>query len=139
MWNSARERATHRGPDAVLGGTVQNISPNTLTGITIELELKRRQDNGSELRVVSLEPHDLGPQQQGRYALNVPSRVYRETRIHRITSNVATGDLAFKILPGAQRPNERLPTKENIVVRPSPKHGKGEEFINTPDNPVTVP
>src|SRR6267143_1492704 len=45
--------------------------------------------------------------------------------------------IPFKTLPGAQRPLEKTPDGKTIVVsRPRPR---GEEFINTPDNPAKVP
>jgi hypothetical protein len=40
---------------------------------------------------------------------------------------------------GARREPERLPQgKPKIVVVPRPRP-KGEEFINTPDNPTRIP
>jgi hypothetical protein len=129
-----------KGPQAVLGGTVLNISGEKLTDLSIELELKRRKDGVSELRTLQVEPHDLAPQEQGRYSLSVPSGDYRETRVLHLKSGSRTGEIAFKIVPGAQRPPERLPqTTKTIIVKPPPRRGKGEEFINTPDTPVTVP
>jgi hypothetical protein len=57
----------------------------------------------------------------------------------RIKSTQTAGDVPFRKLQGAERPNERLTSKEIIVVAPTPKRGKGEEFINTPENPVKIP
>lgn len=128
-----------KGSQAVLGGTIQNISPVKLTGLTVELELKRRSDGVSEIRTLAVEPSDLEPQQQGRYALNVSSHEFRESRVKRIKTGLTSGDIPFRIVQGAQRPNERLPDNKTVIVKPSPKHNKGEEFINTPDNPVSVP
>jgi hypothetical protein len=128
-----------KGAQVVIGGTIQNISSNKMTGITVDLELKRRKDGGLEVRTLTLEPSDLDPSQQGRYALIVPSHEYRESRVQRIKIGQTSADVPFKILPGAQRPPERLPSGKTIIVKPSPKRTNGEEFINTPDNPVRVP
>ncbi len=129
-----------KGSQAVLGGTVQNISKEKQTGLLIELELKRRKDGVAEVRSVHLEPRELEPEAQGRYSLTVPSGMYRESRVLHIKSDKHPGEIAFKTSPGAQRPPERLPqTGKTIIVKPSPSRGKGEEFINTPDNPVRVP
>ena len=128
-----------KGSQAVIGGTILNISPSKLTNLTVEIELKRRTDGGSEKRVVDVIPHELEPQQQGHYTLNVSSHEYRESRVDRIRSGPVVADVPFKIVPGAQRPNERLPENKTVIVKPSPKRNKGEEFINTPDNPVSIP
>lgn len=129
-----------KGSQAVLGGTVLNISGEKLTGISVELELKRRKDGGTETRTLTVEPRDLSPQEQGRYSLSVPSGDYRETRVLHIRGgNGGAGEIAFKMLPGAQRPPEKPPETKVTIVKPSPKRGKGEEFINTPDTPVKIP
>jgi hypothetical protein len=129
-----------KGSSAVLGGTLVNISKEKLTGLSVELELKRRKDGSSEMRTINVEPRDLEPEQQGRYSLSVPSGEYRESRVLQIKSDNHSGEMAFKTAPGAQRPPERLPqTGKTIIVKPAPSRGKGEEFINTPDNPVRVP
>lgn len=132
------DEAMIKGSEAVIGGTIQNTSPNKLTNLIVELELKHRMDGKSEIRSLAVVPSDLDPNQQGRYSLNVPSREFRESRIQSIKTGQSSTDLPFKIMPGAMRPDERLPTKETIVVKPPPKRGNGEEFINTPDNPVKV-
>lgn len=129
-----------KGSQVVLGGTIVNISGEKLTNLSVELELKRRKDNRSETRTLQVEPRDLSPQEQGRYSVTVPSEDYRETRVLHIKSGSRTDEVAFKILPGAQRPLERpTQTTKTIIVKPSPRRGKGEEFINTPDTPVTIP
>ena len=133
------DEAMIKASQAVLGGTIQNISTDTLVDVTLELELKRRKDGTSEVRVLAVEPKDLRPQQKGRYSLNVSSHEFRESRIKRIKSGPTMIDIPFKIVTGAQRPSERLPENKNMIVKPSPRRGNGEEFINTPDNPVSIP
>jgi hypothetical protein len=133
------DEAMLKGSQAIIGGTIQNISGSKLSNVTVELELKRRRDGKSETRTVALAPSDLDPNQQGRYALTVPLHEYRESRVQRISSGQPTTDIPFKILPGAERPDEHLPTKQTITVKPPSKRGNGEEFINTPDTPVKVP
>jgi hypothetical protein len=45
--------------------------------------------------------------------------------------------IAFKALPGAERPPTPAPASKTIIVgRPSPKDG---EFLNSEKNPVRVP
>jgi hypothetical protein len=133
------DEAMIKGSQAVLAGTLQNISQEKLSDITVELELKRRKDGALETRTLPLEPRDLAPDAQGRYALTVPSGEYRESRVLHIKTSSRAHEVAFKTAPGAQRPPERPQASKTIVVAPSPRRGKGEEFINTPDNPVAVP
>jgi hypothetical protein len=127
-----------KGSETLLGGTLLNISPDNLTDLSVELELKRRKDGTSEVRTVSVAPKDLTPEQQGRYALQVFSRDYSGARFLRIKSGSQSTEVPFKTVPGAQRPPERIPQKTVIVNRPSPRPKDGG-FINTPDNPTKVP
>jgi hypothetical protein len=129
-----------KGGQALIGGTVINVSPDTLSDITIELELRRRTGGAAETRSITLTPKDLAPDQRGRYELSVLSRDYSFARLVRIHSKARTTDIPFKSAPGAQRPPERTPqTSRTIIVpRPAPRKGE-EEFINSPDNPSRVP
>ena len=131
------DEALLKGAQAVIGGTVVNISQATLANLTVDLELKRRQDGTLETRSVAVEPGELAPDQQGRYSLSISSRDYRGARLLRLRSGARADDVPFKTAPGAQRPPEPpLPTR-TIIKRPPPP--SGEEFINTPDRPAKVP
>lgn len=132
------DEAMIKGSQALLGGAIQNISQNQLTSVTLQIELKRRKDGSSEVRSLAVEPADLNSGQIGRYALTIPSHEYRESHVQSIKADQALKGVPFKLMPGTERPDERLPTREIIVTKPS-KRSKGEEFINTPDNPVKVP
>ena len=49
-------------------------------------------------------------------------------------------EIAFRSLPGAKRPPERM--KDNVIIVKTPstkKRSGGDDFINTPDNPYSVP
>lgn len=128
-----------KGGQALIGGTVVNISPETLSDITVELELRRRRGGATETRSLTLSPKDLMPQQSGRYELSVLSRDYSNARLLRISSRARSTDIPFKSAQGAQRPPERTPQSKTIIVpKPTPRKGE-EEFINTPDNPSRVP
>lgn len=132
--------ATLKGSQAIISGTVQNISTQTFSGINVEIELKRRKDGSTEMRTLALEPSSLGPDERGRYQLSVPSGEYRDARLKRIRKGTDSAEIAFKTAPGAQRSPERTPTTtKTIIIKPTPNRINGEEFINTPDTPVTVP
>ena len=130
-----------QGPQRILGGTVQNISAGTLNDLSVEIELKRRRDNGTETQSVPLTPKDLSPNQQGRYALKVFSQDYGSLRVVRVSSGSRRpSEIAFKSSPGAQRPPE-YPKQEvkTIIVKKPARRENGEEFINDPNNPARVP
>lgn len=133
------DEAMIKGSQALIGGTLHNISTERLSDLRVEIELKRRKDGSSEIRTLPVEPNSLAPDGQGRYSLTISSKEYRESRLLHIKSGASAEMVAFKNAPGAQRPPERPQTGKTIVIKPSPKKGNGEEFINTPDSPIAVP
>lgn len=135
------DEAMIKGSQAIIGGTVRNISNETLSNLSVELELTRRKDAGKEKRTLTLEPKDLAPNQQGKYSLSVLKRDYRNAHLVRLISGAqGSAEIAYKTAPGAQRPPEPPPNKtETIIVnKPAPRKGSGEEFVNSPDNPGTI-
>jgi hypothetical protein len=128
-----------KGSQAIVSGTIRNISNEKLTNLTVEVELTHRKDGSTEVRSLDLEPKDLGPTQEGRYSLTLTGD-YRSIKLLRLKSGPQAEQIGFKTAPGAKRPLERAPetTRTIIIERPSaPK--QGEEFINTPDNPSRIP
>ena len=120
---------------SLIGGTVKNISNEELSGLSVELELWRRADGSSVMKMVSIEPAKLAPNQEGRYAISLPAQEYATVRLGGFHSSDA-GLLAYTSAPGQRRPLEKTESKTVIVQRPA---GRGGEFINTPDNPGRVP
>src|SRR5687767_7667736 len=49
----------------IVGGTVKNISDESLGQVAVELELKRRKDGAAEKKLVALSPSQLEPGQEG--------------------------------------------------------------------------
>jgi hypothetical protein len=126
---------------AVVGGTVRNISQGSLNNLSLELELKRRSDGSTETRSVSVEPSNLAPGEEGKYSLALPRQEFSGTQIKHLKSASRPAFIAFKTAPGARRPRElptEPPTRTVNVPRPTPR-STGEEFINTPDAPTRVP
>jgi hypothetical protein len=134
------DEAMLKGAQAVIGGTVRNISKEKLSDLSAEVELIRRKDGGTERRTLPLEPKDLAPDQQGRYSLSVLKRDYRSAHLVGLKSGAGSAEVAFKSAPGAQRSPEPPPksTETVIVNQPAPRKGSGEEFINSPENPGTI-
>jgi hypothetical protein len=133
------DEAVRKGPQALIGGTVHNISGENLSNLSVEIELTHRKDAGTEMRVLEVEPKDLAPDQKGRYSLTLTGD-YRSVKLLSIKAGANSAEIGFKTAPGAPRPLERPAetTRTTTVNRPSsPK--QGEEFINTPDNPAKIP
>ena len=132
------DEARLKGAEALLGGTVRNISRAALEGLTLEMELKKRSAQETELRQIMIEPENLQPGEAGHYKLSLPSSLWSGARIVKLTSRKRGADIAFKSEPGERRPAERLSSAPKVIVVPRPKP-TGEEFINTPDNPTRIP
>jgi len=126
-------------PHAIIGGTVQNVGGEKLARLSVEIELKRRSDSSLEKREVPVEPGDLEPGQQGRFSLRVLSEEWSGSRVVRLRSGSRSQEVAFKSLPGAKRPPERIKDNVIIVKTPAKKKEGGGDFINTPDTPYSVP
>jgi len=127
------------GPYAIIGGTVENVGSERLENLSVEIELRRRDDGSTERREVAVEPGDLDPGKRGKYSLKVLSDEWGSSRVLSLRGGAARRDVAFKAEPGAKRPPQRPGPNVIIVKTPSRKKSNGEEFINTPDTPVRVP
>lgn len=134
------DEARLRGSQAIISGTILNISDQRLEALSLDMELKRRNNpQATERRKISVAPADLAPGEQGRYSLSLPSSEWSGARVLNLNSEKRAETIAFKSAVGARRPPERPPVgnpKAVAVPRPKPK---GEEFINTPDTPIRIP
>lgn len=125
------------GPQALIGGTVENTSGVRLENVVLEMELSGR-DGGSEVRQVPLKPESLSPGEAGQYTLSVSNHDWSRSKLLRIRSSSRADELAFVSRPGAKRPPERVKPDTKVVVQKPPRP-KGEEFINTPDSAEPIP
>ena len=126
-------------PYAVVGGSVQNVGKERLEKLSVEVELRRRADSGVETREIKVEPGDLEPGQQGKFSLRVLSEEWSGSRVVGLKSGARAGEVAFRSLPGAKRPAEKIKNDVVIVNAPAKKRSSGDDFINTPDTPYSVP
>ena len=134
----AQDEAWAKNGQAIIGGTVRNISQDNLSNLVVELEMKRRIDGQTEIRSLEVTPKNLEPAQQGKFSLRVPAREYSGLRIMRLKDDSNSALIGFTTVHGAARPLERAPqTKTIIVERPSTRTRDGE-FLNTPDNPEVI-
>jgi hypothetical protein len=129
------DEALLQGSKTIIGGTVRNTSTEKLEGVSVELELKRRKDGVAETQIVALEPAQLEPEQEGRYALQLRVQDYGSARLVALKAGANLEPLPFATAPGLRRPPERLESKTITVGRPASKGG----FLNSPDNPARVP
>lgn len=130
------DEATLRGSQSVVGGTVRNVSGERLEDLVVELELSRRGGETTQVRPVSVSPATLAPGEEGRYALTISNREWAGSKILRVRSGAREEALAFVSQPGARRPPERTPDGKIIIVR-KPR-AKGDDFLNSPDNPDPI-
>jgi hypothetical protein len=130
------------GPFAIIGGRVENTSGDYLRNVFVELELERRADGTREKHQVKVRPEELGPGQKGSYALRVRSEEWSDSRLTALRSETSEKAIAFKLAPGNRRPPERIVARQ--VMKPAEatrakKPRTSEEFINSPDTPISVP
>jgi len=124
------------GKKSVLGGEIHNISGETLHNIAVELQMRKRSGGGLEVRVVNPETTDLPPDGRTRYRLEVAVQDYSSATFSKVLGGDTRSAVAFKAFPGAARPAMEAPASKTVVVgRPAPK---GEEFINTENNPGKI-
>jgi hypothetical protein len=126
-----------KGAQALVGGTVRNISGAALEDLSVEIELTRRADRATETRSVGVEPKNLAPGEDGKFSLLISPSEWAGTKVVRLRSGPRAAEVPFRPELGERRPAERAPTPKVVVV-PRPR-GKGDDFINTPDKPIRIP
>ena len=126
------------GKTTTLGGTVHNISNETLQNIAVELLLRRRVGSGTDTRVIAPEMTDLAPDARAHYSVQVATDDYISATFSRVVGGADRAAVPFKALPGTPRPPMDAPASKTIIVNKT-RPGKGDEFINTPNNPGRVP
>jgi hypothetical protein len=89
------------------------------------------------VRVVTPESSELAPDARTQYRLELPVQDYVSATFSRVLTGEAHVAIAFKAVPGAERPPLPSPPSRTIVVsRPAPRDG---EFLNSEKNPGRVP
>lgn len=119
----------------ILRGTARNISTQSLKSVAVTLQLKRRKDGTEEEKVITLNPSDLKPEQEGTYSLKFPAEAYSSVRLAAVTVDPQSTQLAYSSATGRKRPPEKIEPR-TVVVKPGGRKG---EFINTQDNPGRIP
>ena len=127
------------GKTTTLGGPVHNISNETMQNIAVELQLRRRVGSGMDTRVIAPEMTDLAPDARAHYSVQVATEDYISATFSRVVGGADRAAVPFKALPGNPAPPMDAPASKTIVVGKASRSGKGDEFINTPNNPGRVP
>ena len=125
-----------RGSQAVIGGRVENISAGRLEGLSLEIELVARS-GATERRTLEVSPRNLAPGETGRYALTIPARDWSSVQLVRLRSSAREPEVVFNSAPGARRPAEAPAGDTTRIIERPAQNNNG--FLNSPDNPVTVP
>jgi hypothetical protein len=131
------DEPTMDGKKSLLGGTLHNISNETLRNLAVELELRRRVSGGLEAKFITPDQTELAPDAKARYTLELQVSDYVTSRLVHIVSGDNRAEIPFKARQGTPRPPMPAPSGKTVIVnRPAPR---GEEFINTPTTPARVP
>lgn len=126
-----------KGSQVKIVGRLLNKSERMLEKLSLEMELISRSDGSASLKKTSITPSILKPKQSGEYSFTISNREWKSSRILRVLSETDAQEIAFTYEQGAKRPLERAPEGKTIVVK-RPKQ-QGEEFLNTPDDPINIP
>jgi hypothetical protein len=124
--------------NALVGGTVRNVSNARLDNLSVEIQLIPRAGEELKLQQVNLEPASLNPGEEGHYSLAVPSHQWSATRLVRLISAARNTEIGFKSQVGERRPIEAQPQGMRVVVVPHPKGSSNDGFLNTPDKPIPI-
>lgn len=127
------------GKATVLGGTVNNISTEPLSNLAVELQLRRRLTGASETKFVAIDTSVLPAGGSARYSVEVVTQDYSTSTFLRVVTGDNKTPVAFRAMAGAARPPMDAPGSKTVVVGGAPRPAKGDEFINSPNNPGRVP
>lgn len=133
------DEAYLRRADAIIGGTVHNVSNEKLSGLSLTIKLQGRDGRTEETRTVAATPANLSPQEKATYSLAVPSAKWSSAKVVAIAADGSTL-VAFQSTRGKARPREAPPAP---IVRSAPAERskaskKDDGFLNTPDTPITI-
>lgn len=129
------DEPTLEGKMSTVGGVVKNVSNQTLSSVSVTLELRRRKDGKNEETVLVVTPAQLQPQQEGSYAAKFSIEDFASVRLTGVQADPQATEIVYTASQGKKRPPERLQPQVVIGKRTT----KPGDFINTPDNPGRVP
>jgi hypothetical protein len=126
-----------KGSNAIVGGTVRNISSAPLENLFVEVELKSRSSQAVETKPIQISPGSLRPSEEGKYSLQISPSEWSGAQVVHLRSGSNKADIPFKPEIGEKRPAEKPPAAK-VIVEQRPRH-KGDDYLNTPDTPIRIP
>ncbi len=128
-----------KASQAIIGGTVHNLSDRTLSDLVIEMELVRRDDGGKETRPVKVEPNVLTAGGQGKYQVKLPAREWSGARLIRVVGGERREEIGYKSEEGAPRPlvTPNVARAKSNEPQSRPRR-PGDDFYNTPDSAEVI-
>lgn len=135
------DEAFLRRSDAVIGGTIRNVSDQKLSNLLLTIKLQSRDGRTEELRTIATSPEDLEPQASANYSVAVSSAKWSGAKVVAVVADGDSNPQPFLSMRGKPRPREAPPApivRTITVERPKPTNRKGEEFLNTPDTAVPI-
>ncbi len=124
---------------ASVSGTVKNLSPNPVSGVSLQLQLFQRKDGATVIKSIEPVPKDLPPNGEAKFTMAVSQHEFRTWRIARVVSNSSNREIAFVTDQGALRPKEGPTTVNETVGGRGPGSPRDGGYLNTPDTPIRVP
>jgi hypothetical protein len=124
---------------ASVSGTVKNLSPNPVAGVSLELQLIQRKDGSTVVRSIDPAPADLAPNGEAKFSMTVSQHDFRTWRVSRVVSHTGNREIAFVTDDGVARPKEGPMTGTQTVAGRGSGSRTDGGFINTPDTPERVP
>lgn len=135
------DEAYLRRSDAVIGGTIRNVSNQKLPRLLLTVKLQSRDGQTEETRTIAPTPADLEPQESATYSIAVPSAKWRGAKVVVVASDGNPVSESFLSMRGKARPHAAPPPPivrtTTTIERPKPTK-KGGEFLNTPETAIPI-
>lgn len=129
-----------KGAQVILRGTVRNAGKSQLEDLQIDFELTRRNDTEKKHQIVKVDKNQLNPEDEAKYTFSLPSNTFHLVRVARVYSGSSPdNDLVFNSVQGKPRPKQAPPADYAQAQQKRNHNQNGEEFLNSPDNPVSLP
>ena len=133
------DEAYTKNSQAIIGGTVRNLSNRALPDLLIEMELIHREDASRETRTINVEPGTLAAGAEGKYRLTLSAREWSAAHLLRIVSGEGRVEIGYKSEQGAPRPlmTPTLVRSKPDASQPKPRR-PSDDFYNTPDSAEVI-
>ncbi len=133
------DEAYTKNSQAIIGGTVRNLSNRALSDLVIEMEFVRRDDGEKETRSIKVEPTVLMAGGQGKYQIKLLAREWSGARLIRVVGGEGREEIGYQSEEGAPRPLTTPNVARSRSNEPQSRpHRPGDDFYNTPDSAEVI-